>query len=151
MLRNARHDKILELIEEMEIETQEELCDELSARNFAVTQATVSRDIKELHLFKVRGTKKRFRYAAISETEGGISEKMRILFSECVLNIRTVGNVIVIKTINANGGNAAYVVDRLDYKEVVGSVAGVDTVFSVCESPESSKIVANRLEAIVKG
>ena len=82
MLRNARHDKILELIEEMEIETQEELCDELSARNFAVTQATVSRDIKELHLFKVRGTKKRFRYAAISETEGGISEKMRIIFSE---------------------------------------------------------------------
>ena len=151
MLRNARHEKILELIDEMEIETQEELCDELAANNFTVTQATVSRDIKELHLFKVRGTKKRFRYAAVSETEGGISEKLRILFSESVLSIRTVGNIIVIKTINGNGANAGYVIDKLEYKEVVGSLGGVDTLFSICDTPEDAKIVANRLEAIMKG
>ena len=123
MLRNARHSKILELIEEKEIETQEELCEELSACNFSVTQATVSRDIKELHLFKVKGTAKRFRYASVSENEGGLSEKMRSLFQTCVLSIRAVGNIIVIKTLNGNGGNAGVVMDRLDYREVEGSIA----------------------------
>ncbi len=151
MLRNARHAKILELIEEKEIETQEELCDELAACNFSVTQATVSRDIKELHLFKVKGNTKRFRYASVSENEGGLSDKMRSLFQACVLNIRAVGNIIVIKTLNGNGGNAGVVIDRLDYREVVGSIAGDDTVLSVCETPENAKLVCNRLEAIIKG
>ncbi len=151
MLRNARHSKILELIEEKEIETQEELCEELSACNFSVTQATVSRDIKELHLFKVKGIAKRFRYASVSENEGGISEKMRSLFQTCVLSIRAVGNIIVIKTLNGNGGNAGVVMDRLDYREVVGSIAGDDTVLSVCETPETAKLVCSRLESIIKG
>lgn len=151
MLRNARHGKILELIEEKEIETQEELCEELAACNFSVTQATISRDIKELHLFKVKGTKKRFRYASISENEGGLSDKMRSLFQTCVVTIRAVGNIIVIKTLNGNGGNAGVVMDRLDYREVVGSIAGDDTVLSICESHDAAKLVCSRLEAIVKG
>ncbi len=151
MLRNARHGKILELIEEKEIETQEELCEELAACNFSVTQATISRDIKELHLFKVKGTKKRFRYASISENEGGLSDKMRSLFQTCVVTIRAVGNIIVIKTLNGNGGNAGVVMDRLDYREVVGSIAGDDTVLSICESYDAAKLVCSRLEAIVKG
>lgn len=151
MLRNARHSKILELIENKEIETQEELCDELAACNFSVTQATVSRDIKELHLFKVKGNEKRFRYASIIENEGGISDKMRALFQACVLDIRPVSNMIVIKTLNGNGGNAGVVVDRLDYREVIGCISGDDTVLIICESPESVKLVAGRLEALVKG
>ena len=79
MLRNVRHSKIMEIIEEKEIETQEELCQELANHNYNVTQATVSRDIKELHLFKVKGTAKRFRYASISENESGLTDKMRVL------------------------------------------------------------------------
>ncbi len=151
MLRNARHNKILEIIGEMEIETQEELCEQLARQNFAVTQATVSRDIKELHLFKVKGTTKRFRYAFITENESGISEKMRSLFQACVLDIRPVGNLIVIKTLNGNGGNAGVVVDRLEYREVIGCISGDDTVLLVCESAESTRSVCDRLNAIVKG
>ena len=151
MLRNARHTKILELIEEKEIETQEELCSELAACNFTVTQATVSRDIKELHLLKVKGTKKRFRYATITENEGGITDKMRLLFQSCVLHLRTVGNLIVIKTLNGNGGNAGSVIDKLEYREVVGTVAGVDTTLLICDTPENAQIVIRRLEAIMKG
>lgn len=151
MLRNARHSKILELIEEKEIETQEELCAELAACNYAVTQATVSRDIKELHLFKVKGVKKRFRYASISENEGGISDKMRSLFQACVLEIRSVNNLIVVKTLNGNGANAGVVIDRLNYREVVGCISGDDTVLLICESPESAQVVQARLETIVKG
>ncbi len=150
MLRNARHTKILEIIEQMEIETQEELCEQLSARNFSVTQATVSRDIKELHLFKVKGITKRFRYAAMTEKESGLSDKMRALFQTCVLSVRAVNNLIVVKTLNGNGSNAGVVIDRLEYHEVVGCISGDDTVLIICENNEETKIVSERLNAILR-
>ena len=70
MLRTARHAKILEIISQKEIETQEELCQELNKLNYVVTQATISRDIKDLHLFKVSGIEKKYRYAYINDSEG---------------------------------------------------------------------------------
>ena len=79
MLKSARHAKILELIAEKEIETQEELCDELNALNYVVTQATISRDIRDLRLFKVAGTQKKYRYAYINDSEEEISPKMVVL------------------------------------------------------------------------
>ncbi len=151
MLRNARHSKILEIISEKEIETQEELCAELNACNFSVTQATISRDIKELHLFKVAGITKRFRYTCINESEGELSDKMRGLFQACVINIQAVGNLIVVKTLNGNGANAGVVIDRLNYKEVVGSVAGDDTTLLICESPADALSVRDRLNKIIQG
>ena len=151
MLRSARHNKIMEIIEEKEIETQEELGQELALQNYAVTQATVSRDIKELHLFKVKGSQKRFRYTSICENESGLSEKMRVLFQACVVSIRPVGNLIVIKTLNGNGTNAGAVIDKLNYREVVGTIAGDDTLLLICESNDSTQSVCNRLSAIVKG
>lgn len=151
MLRNARHNKILEIIEVQEVETQEELCQLLSEHGFSVTQATVSRDIKELHLFKVKGVNKRFRYASISENENGITDKMRALFKACVLSIRAVGNLILIRTLSGNGANAGIVVDRLEYREVVGCLSGDDTVLVICESADVTRPVCDRLNAIAKG
>lgn len=150
MLRNARHTKILELIEDNEIETQQELCEELAAANYNVTQATVSRDIRELRLFKVAGTKKRYRYASISKTEGELSDKMRLLFQACIETIHVVDNFIVIRTLNGNGANAGVVIDRLNYPEVAGTIAGVDTVFTMCKSNEAALAVRERLERIIK-
>lgn len=150
MLRNARHSKILELIEEKEIETQEELCKELAQENFMVTQATVSRDIRELRLFKVAGIKKRYRYAAINKNEGDLSDKMRLLFQSCIEKIIVVNNILVIKTLNGNGGNAGAVIDRLNYEEVAGTIAGVDTTFAICKTNEDAVIVKKRLERIIK-
>ncbi len=150
MLRNARHGKILEIIAEKEVETQEELCAELSAAGFSVTQATVSRDIKELHLFKVKGTKKRFRYASAKDSESGISDKMRSLFQTCVEDIRPVGNLLVIKTLNGNGSNAGVVVDRLGYREIVGTISGDDTVLIVCENVSDAHSVYGKLETLLK-
>lgn len=142
---------ILEIIEKQEIETQEELCEQLAARNFSVTQATVSRDIKELHLFKVKGTAKRFRYASMAERESGISDKMRSLFQTCVVDIRWVGNLIIIKTLGGNGSTAGVVVDKLEYREVLGSISGDDTVLVICENAEEARIVCDRLIGIIKG
>ena len=87
MLRSARHSKILEIISHKEIETQEELCAELNAMNYVVTQATISRDIRDLHLFKVAGIEKKYRYAYINEGEGEISPKMKNLFRNCVVGV----------------------------------------------------------------
>ena len=150
MSRNLRHEAILELIAEKEIETQDELCAELSARGFHVTQATVSRDVKDLRLFKVRGQQKRFRYACAHENEGGLSDKMRALFCTCAVNIRPVGNFVVVKTLPGSGPNAGVVVDELAYREVAGSIAGDDTVLLICETAEDAASVSGRLAAIAK-
>ena len=151
MSRTLRHEAILALIEEQEIETQEELCEALAARGFAVTQATVSRDVKDMRLFKVRGKEKRFRYACAHENEGGLSEKLRALFRTCAVSIRPVGNLVVVKTLPGSGANAGVVIDELAYREVAGSIAGDDTVLLICETADEGKIVADRLSAIVKG
>lgn len=150
MQRNFRQKKILELIKEKEIETQQELCDEFSAIGFGVTQATVSRDIRELHLYKVKGENKRYRYVASEWQESQVPDKMLSLFRTCVVGIRAVGNTIVVKTLNGNGGNAGAVIDMLNYSEVVGTIAGDDTVFSLCENPEKAKTILSRLNEIIE-
>lgn len=150
MQRNYRHKKILELIKEKEIETQQALCDELTAAGLTVTQATVSRDIRQLHLYKVKGKNKRYHYVATEWEEAQVPEKMLSLFRTCVVKICLVGNTIVVKTLHGNGGNAGAVLDMLNYPEVIGTIAGDDTVFSLCENPEQAKTVHNRLSEIIR-
>ena len=150
MLRSARQAKILEVIAHKEIETQEELCEELNALNYVVTQATISRDIRDLHLFKVAGVEKKYRYAYINDGESQISPKMKNLFRECVISIRAAQNLVVIKTLTGNGANAGAVVDKLNYSEVVGSVAGDDTLLIVCENNESAATIVEKINEFTK-
>ena len=150
MLRSARHAKILEIISNKEIETQEELCAELNARNLVVTQATISRDIRDLHLFKVAGIEKKYRYAYINDGESEISPKMKNLFRECVTSVRAAKNLVVVKTLAGNGANAGAVVDKLNYGEIVGSVAGDDTLLIVCEDDERAQTVVERINGFMR-
>jgi transcriptional regulator of arginine metabolism len=149
MLKSARHAKILELIAEKEIETQEELCDELNALNYVVTQATISRDIRDLRLFKVAGTQKKYRYAYINDSEEEISPKMKSLFRDCVLNVTYAQNLVVIKTLVGNGSNAGTVVDKLNYQEIIGSVAGDDTLLVVCKDVDAAATVVEKIKAFM--
>ena len=149
MLRAARHAKILEIITEKEIETQEELCAELNARNYVVTQATISRDIRDLHLFKVAGVEKKYRYSYINEDESEVSPKMKSLFRDCVIGINYAQNLVVIKTLTGNGANAGTVVDKLNYQEVIGSVAGDDTLLVVCKDTDAAKAVVDKIRAFM--
>lgn len=150
MLRSARHAKILEIISSKEIETQEELCEELERQNIVVTQATISRDIRDLRLFKVAGVEKKYRYAYINESESEISPKMKSLFRDCVLSIKAAQNLVVIKTLVGNGANAGTVVDKLNHDEIVGSVAGDDTLLVVCQDNESAKAVVEKITEFIK-
>lgn len=150
MLRSVRHAKILEIISQQEIETQEELCAELNKLNHVVTQATISRDIRDLHLFKVAGIEKKYRYAYINEAQGEISPKMRSLFRDCVVGVKAAQNLIVVKTLAGNGANAGAIVDKLNYEQIVGSVAGDDTLLIVCADKESAEYVVNKLAEFLK-
>ena len=150
MLKTERHKEILRLIENSEIETQEELCRALNDENYVVTQATVSRDIRELHLFKVAGVEKKYRYASLSKTEGEVSEKMRNLFKTCVLGIEAAQNLIVVKTMTGNGANAGAVVDKFNMQGVVGSVAGDDTLLVICRDNDAANAVAKQLAGFLK-
>ena len=150
MLRSARHAKILELISQKEIETQEELCAELNRLNYVVTQATISRDIRDLRLFKVAGAEKKYRYAYINEEENGISSKMRGLFRECVLSVRAAQNLVVVKTLSGNGANAGAVIDKFDHEEIVGTVAGDDTLLIVCVNEQAAASAVEKIMGLLK-
>ena len=150
MLKSARHAKILEIISTKEIETQEELCAELNARNLVVTQATISRDIRDLHLFKVAGIEKKYRYAYINDGESEISPKMKNLFRECVISVKAAKNLVVVKTLAGNGANAGAVVDKLNYGEIVGSVAGDDTLLIVCDNDENAQTLVEKINGFIR-
>lgn len=150
MLRTSRHAKILEIISRQEIETQDELCEELSKVNYVVTQATVSRDIRDLHLFKVAGLEKKYRYTYINTAEGEVSTKMKNLFRDSVLTVRKAQNIVVIKTMTGNGTNAGLVIDKLQYPEVVGTVAGDDTLIMICEDNDAAMSVIGKVEELLK-
>ena len=137
MLRTARHAKILEIISQKEIETQEELCAELNKLNY-------------LHLFKISGIEKKYRYAYINDSEGEISPKMKNLFRDCVVAVKSAQNMVVIKTLTGNGPNAGTVVDKLNYPEIVGSVAGDDTLLIVCESNDAAAAVIEKINDFMK-
>lgn len=150
MHRNARQAMILEIIAQQDIETQEELCTELIKRNFNVTQATVSRDIKDLKLYKVTGTTKKYKYAYIEGDGDAVNNKMHNLFRECVQSINSANNLIVIKTMRGNGSTAGAFIDMLQYKEIIGTVAGDDTVLIVVDSNEDTPDVVSRLKEYIK-
>ena len=150
MLRSARHAKILEIITTQEIETQEELCAELERQNIVVTQATISRDIRDLRLFKVAGIEKKYRYTYITEGESEISPKMRNLFRECVVSVKAAQNLVVVKTLSGNGSNAGAVIDKLNHEEIVGSVAGDDTLLVICENDQGAETVVAKITEFMK-
>ncbi len=150
MHRNARQATILDIISKKDIETQEELCAELNKLNFNVTQATISRDIKDLKLYKVAGTTKKYKYAYIEGEGDAVTNKMRNLFRECVQSINYANNIIVIKTMRGNGSTAGAFVDSLQFSEVIGSVAGDDTVLIVVDSNDNAGLLVDRLKEYVK-
>lgn len=150
MLKSARHAKILEIIKEKEIETQEELCAELNALNYVVTQATISRDIRDLCLLKVAGSEKKYRYAYINDTDYEVSQKMRSLFRECVLSVRAAQNLVIVKTLSGNGANAGTVIDKLNHEDIVGSVAGDDTLLIVCMDNQAADRVVSKVNDFLK-
>jgi transcriptional regulator of arginine metabolism len=131
IMKYSRHSKIFEIIENKDIETQDELASELRTAGFQVTQATVSRDIKEMRLIKVLTKDGRYKYASIREKEGVVNDRFLKIFRNSVTSLDFAGNIIVVKTLVGSASAAAVSIDALNLKHIVGSIAGDDTIFLV--------------------
>ncbi|WP_234120119.1 arginine repressor [Clostridium hydrogenum] len=148
-MKISRHAKILEIINSKNIETQEELADELRKSGMDITQATVSRDIKELKLIKVLSPSGRYKYATISPTEGFLSNKLVAIFSQTVLNVENIGNFIVVKTISGSGNAAAEAIDSLNFEGIAGTIAGDNTIFILVRSMDKAYELVQKLKKMM--
>lgn len=149
-MKIARHAKILDLIEKKPIETQEELADELKREGIDVTQATVSRDIKELRLVKVLSENGHYRYAPLKQQDESIINRLTTLLKESLVRVDYAGNIIVLKTLSGTAMAAAAAIDALDMNEIIGSLAGDDTIFLVVREASQAEDVVDRFSKYIK-
>lgn len=147
MARTNRQTIILDIIKNFEIDTQEDLVEKLNQAGCDVTQATVSRDIKQMELIKVPGIQKKYRYMQVNYSNNHIHNKFGNIFKECVLHIQTANNLIVIKTVSGGANSACAFIDNLNINELLGSIAGDDTIISVATSAETATAVSNTLKS----
>ncbi len=155
-MKNKRQEKILELIEKYDIETQGELTDLLVKCGFNATQATVSRDIKELRLIKVSAdsaSNVKYKYSAnnlSSEIDSRLGNRFKNMLSDTVISVRSAMNIVVIKTYSGMAQGAATVIDTLDVQSIVGSVAGDDNVIIIMATEDDAKDFAKKLLKTIK-
>ncbi len=149
-MKYTRHAKILEIIESKEIETQEELSEELRKLGLNVTQATVSRDIKELRLIKVLSKTGKYKYATLKSQDSVLSDRLIRLFKDSILSLDHAGNILVIKTIPAAAQAAASAIDAANFEGNVGTVAGDDTIFVVVRDADKMEEMKEKFRKLIK-
>lgn len=149
-MKSVRHNMILEIIESKDIETQEELAEELKNRGVKVTQATVSRDIKELRLLKVLAENGGYKYATVERAEKGMSDRFIRILAESVVSMESANNLIVIKTLSASANAACEAIDSLKWSDILGTIAGDNTILVIVRSNEAVEGVMSRFESLIK-
>ncbi len=148
-MRATRQNAILALVSEYEIQTQEELSEKLRKMGYEVTQATVSRDIKELRLVKVRNDSGIVCYRADSQTESSdVEQRLRSILKHSMVSLDSAENDVVIKTLPGVAQAAAAAIDAMHWNEIVGSIAGDDTILMVTRSAKSAVEVIEKLKRI---
>ena len=145
-----RHAKIIELIGKYHIETQEELADYLNREGFKVTQATVSRDIRDLKLTKVPAENGKQKYALHQESGNGMSEKYIRVLRDGYMSMDMAQNILVIKTVAGMAMAVAAALDAMHMHEIVGCIAGDDTIMCAIRSVDDTVAVMNRLKKLVE-
>lgn len=150
-MKRYRYNKIKEIVQSQSIETQEELANALLAEGIEVTQATVSRDIKELMLIKIPTGDGHYRYA-LSPEENVVLSRSRInrLFQDSIIRVDSALNQIVLHTIPGSASAVAFSVDHAKWSEVIGTLAGDDTILLICRSVEEVDIVLKRIADLMK-
>ena len=148
-MKSARQVAILEIIAEQAIETQEDLADALRQRGFRVTQATVSRDIKELRLIKALSPNGEYRYACGEKSENTLSDRLIRMFSETVVSVNSAYNQIVIKTLSASADIACETIDSMQWPEILGTIAGENTILMIVRSIEEVEVVMDRINGMI--
>ena len=149
-MKTKRQAKILELIRRNDIETQEDLSDRLEQEGFQVTQATVSRDIRELKLTKVALSNGRQKYTAIMEQDENLSEKYTRVFKDGFVSMDMAQNILVIKTVSGMAMAVAAALDAMHLHEIVGCIAGDDTIMCAAKNADMAMGAAEKLRSFVR-
>lgn len=149
MSKMKRHIKIREIIAERDIETQDELVDQLKKLGFKVTQATVSRDIKELHLVKVPSATGSYKYSTPTEQRFNPKEKLKRLIMESFVSIDHAHHFIVLKTLPGNANAIGALIDDLEWEGIMGTICGDDTCLIICRTEEKAQAVEERFVSML--
>ena len=150
-MKRERHEVVVDLINKYEIETQEELAAYLRQEGFDVTQATVSRDIRELNLSKISAGNGRQKYIILSNDDTGLGDKYIRVLRDGFLSMNMAQNILVIKTVQGMAMAVAAAVDAMKLPEIVGCIAGDDTIMAAIRTVEDTKAVMQKLEDIIRG
>ncbi|MBO1512433.1 transcriptional regulator AhrC/ArgR [Metabacillus bambusae] len=144
MNKGQRHIKIREIISNNDIETQDELVDLLKGMGFNVTQATVSRDIKELHLVKVPMMDGRYKYSLPADQRFNPLQKLKRALMDAFVKIDSAGHMLVMKTLPGNANAIGALIDNLDWDEVLGTICGDDTILIICRTAQDTDSISER-------
>lgn len=148
-MKIERHTKIVELISKYDIETQEELAEKLNQAGFNVTQATVSRDIRELKLTKVAVDGNKQKYVVLQAQEGWMSEKYIRVLKDGFVSMAMAQNILVVKTVSGMAMAVAAALDAMQFSELVGCIAGDDTIMCAIRSEDDTLILMEKIKKIV--
>lgn len=149
-MKQLRQEKVIALIEQYEIETQEELACRLKAAGFRVTQATVSRDIRELRLLKVSAGGKKQKYVLPRQEKAGLVDKFARVLKDGLVSIETAQNILVAKTVSGMAMAVAAAIDAMKFEEVVGTIAGDDTIMMAIRTAEEAAAVRTKLQKMLE-
>ena len=150
-LKKTRHNKILEIIARQEIETQEELARQLRLENFDVTQATVSRDIRELKLTKMPAGKGQQKYIVLRQEETSRMEDKYIrVLKDGFVSMDMAQNILVVKTVSGMAMAVAAALDAMQFQEVVGSIAGDDTIMMAVRTVEDTQLLIEKIRDLLR-
>ncbi len=149
-MKQTRHQKILEIIQNNDIETQEELADRLNESGFQVTQATVSRDIRELKLSKIPIQQGRQKYISVNKQDGWVGDKYIHVLKTGYVSMDMAQNILVIKTVSGMAMAVAAALDAMKWSEIVGCIAGDDTIMCAIRSVEETYMVMDKLKSMLK-
>jgi transcriptional regulator of arginine metabolism len=150
-MKRDRHEAMVELIGKYDIETQEELAAYLRKEGFDVTQATVSRDIRKLNLSKVAIGNGRQKYIIVKNVDTKLNDKYIRVLRDGFVSMNMAQNILVIKTVQGMAMAVAAALDAMKFPEIVGCIAGDDTIFAAIKSVDDTKAVIGKIEDIIKG
>jgi transcriptional regulator, ArgR family len=146
-----RHAKILDIIDKYEIETQDELAEKLRELGMDVTQATISRDIKELRLVKVLSPSGKYRYSAMNRESTNKSERLMVILKEAFVSCDYANNILVVKTLPGMAQAVGEIVDSLGWEDIVGTIAGDNTLMIVCRAEKIAEELMEKFTRMVRG
>jgi len=148
-MKETRHERILQIIKNQEIETQEDLAEELKNRGISITQATVSRDIKELNLIKILSHNGKYKYAQVAQNKNANISALANIFKNTAISVERVDKILVVKTISASASLAAEAIDSFNLEGIAGTIAGDNTLFIAVRTDEKAEELLQEINKMI--